>query len=320
MRLTLRQLGHALALEHHGNFHSAAEAERISQPAFSRSIRKLEDALGAQLFDRTSPRILPTAFGKVLLRRAREVIDQAEEITREIDLLQGLYTGYLSVAMGVFPAEVSCAAALGELVRRHPAIRCRSRLVTWRTVVEWVLAGEADLGIAEISSLRDHASLSVEPVGQHPIVFFCRAGHPLLAVRRLQKSDLDAFPMALPRLPRRALGLLPGHFEVDPYTSDLIPAIEVEELVSARTIVLASDAISVAAPIHIESAVRQGELCVLPVWHPGMNLDYGFIWIRDRLLSPAVEIFMSIVRELEVDRAQRNLELLQEFCPQARQK
>jgi DNA-binding transcriptional LysR family regulator len=220
--------------------------------------------------------------------------------------------------MGVFAAEVSAAAALGELVRRHPGIRCRSSLATWRTVVERVLSGAVDLGTAEISTLRDHEALSVAPVGQHPVVFFCRAGHPLLSKRRLAKADLDAFPMAVPRAPRRALGLFPGDFVVDPETDDLIPAIEVEELVSARAVVLASNALSLAAPIQIESSIRQGELCVLPYWQPGMQLDYGFIWIRNRLLSPAAEMYMDIVRELEVDRSRRNQGLFEEFCPQGK--
>jgi hypothetical protein len=48
-----------------------------------------------------------------------------------------------------------------------------------------------------------------------------------------------------------------------------------------------------------------------------MHLDYGFIWIGNRLLSPAAEMFMDIVRELEVERGRRNLELFEELCPQA---
>jgi DNA-binding transcriptional LysR family regulator len=317
MELTLRQLSHALALQHHGSFQRASEAERISQPALSRSIRKLEETLGAQLFDRTSPRVLPTAFGSVLLRRAQEVIDQTGEIQREIDRLRGLYTGSLSVAMGAYAAEFSAAAAVGELVRRHPRLRCRTRLATWRSVVEWVLAGAVDLGTVEISTLHEHAALNVAPVSQAPLVFFCRAGHPLLARRSLSKPDLDGFPIASTRVPRRALGLLPGEFQVDTESGDLIPAIEVDELLSARAVVLSSDALSYAAPIQIESAVRQGELCVLPYWRPGMTLNYGFIWIRDRLLSPSAEMFMEIVRDIEADRSRRNLELFREFCPQS---
>jgi DNA-binding transcriptional LysR family regulator len=316
MSLTLRQLRHAMALERHGNFHQAAEAEAISQPAFSRSIRKLEESLGVRLFDRTLPRVLPTAAGKALLRRAREVIDQTDEISREIDLLQGLYKGSLAVAMGSFPAELSAAMAVGELVRRHPGVRVRSQLANWRTVLEWVLAADVDLGVAELSTLRAHDALSVVPLGKHPAVFYCRAGHPLLASQRLSKNDLDPFPLAFTRAPHRIVGLMPGEFRVDPDTGDLIPPVEVDEQYSARAVVMSSDAISVAAPIQIEDWVRRGELCVLPIWHPGMHLGYGFMWIRDRMLSPAAEMFMELVRELEVERGQRNLELFEEFCPQ----
>jgi DNA-binding transcriptional LysR family regulator len=317
MNVTLRQLRHALALQRHGNFHRGAQAEKISQPALSRSIRSLEETLGVPLFDRSSPRVIPTAFGKALLRRAEAVIAQTAELKHDIDLLQGLLTGYFSVAMGYLAAEFSVAAALGEMVRRHPGIRCRTTLANWRTVVKLVLSGEVDLGAGEISTVRDHADLQVEPVGQHRIILYCRAGHPLLARRRLSHADLGEFPMAMPRTPPRARNVLPPGFRMDPETADMIPAIEIEELSSARAVVLASNALSAAAPIQIESSLRQGELCVLPFWQPGMTLDYGFMHIRDRMLSPAASMFMDIVRELEVDRTRRNLELIEEYLPLA---
>lgn len=315
MTLTLRQLKHALALERHGSFHRAAEAEAISQPAFSRSIRRLEETLGAQLFDRTSPRVLPTTFGKVLLRRARTVMEQTEEISHEIDLLQGLHTGFFSLAMGSFSADFSAAAGIGVLIRRHPGVRVRTRIASWRNVVKRVLSGAADLGMAEISTVREQEALTVAPVGRQPVVFYCRAGHPLLTAGRLSKTDLDAFPVAMTRLPGRVLSLLPGEFVVDPQSGDLIPAIEVEEVLTARAVVLASDALGVAAPIQIEDSLRQGKLCVVPFWQEGMHFEYGFIWIRNRLLSPAAEMYMKIVHELDAERAPRNLELFEEFCP-----
>lgn len=320
MKITLRQLKHALALEQHGSFHRAAAAEAISQPAFSRSISRLEETLGVPLFDRNPPRVLPTAFGRVLLRRGREVVNQTEEISREINLLQGLFSGYLTVAMGIFAAEFSATAALGELVRRHPGIHCRSRLTDWRSVLGWVLEGVVEIGMIEISAVQGHPAVDVSPMGQHPFVFFCRAGHPLLDGRDVTREGVDAFPFAVPRLPARARALLPGVFEIEPENGDLIPALEVEDLASARAIVLASDAISTAAPLQIEDLVRQGRVSVLPLWQPGLNSNYGFIWQRDRMLSPAAEMFMDIVRELEVELAQRNLALFEEFCPASRRK
>ena len=72
---TLKQLSHALTLTlaRHGNFHRAAKAENLSQPALSRSIRSLEEGLGAQLFDRQTEVVTPTLYGEALLQRARTI-------------------------------------------------------------------------------------------------------------------------------------------------------------------------------------------------------------------------------------------------------
>jgi DNA-binding transcriptional LysR family regulator len=69
--LDLRLLHQALVLEHHRNFARAAEALNLTQPALSRSIAGLEAALGERLFDRTPQGVEPTAFGRMLLARAR---------------------------------------------------------------------------------------------------------------------------------------------------------------------------------------------------------------------------------------------------------
>ena len=68
--ITLKQLENALALQVHGNFRRAAEAQHFSQPAFSRSIQKLEATLGVTLFDRQKSGIKPMIYGDALLKRA----------------------------------------------------------------------------------------------------------------------------------------------------------------------------------------------------------------------------------------------------------
>ncbi|MEI8352823.1 MAG: LysR family transcriptional regulator [bacterium] len=66
----MRRLRHALALAEHRNFARAATALHITQPALSRSIQSLEDALGVHLFDRNPRDVEPTAFGELVLRHA----------------------------------------------------------------------------------------------------------------------------------------------------------------------------------------------------------------------------------------------------------
>jgi DNA-binding transcriptional LysR family regulator len=313
--LKLQQLTYALALSRLGNFHRAAQALHLSQPALSRSIRSLEDSLGVPLFERHGAQVKPTIYGEALLRRAEKVLEQSDELEREILLLQGLEAGGLAVAMGAFAAELSGSRAVGELLRLHPSIRCQIRLTSWREVVDLVATRIVDVGLAEISTVMGSEELRVEPLGQHEMVLYCRDGHPLLDRAPLTRGDLDAFPQALIRVPPRGVNRVPGKGFRDAGLGDQTPHIEVDDLSTARTIVMESDALSTATAVQLEPWLRGGQLRVLPFRANWLRLNYGFITVRDRMLSPAAELFMQRVRDIEAEVAVRNRELTDELLP-----
>jgi DNA-binding transcriptional LysR family regulator len=311
--VTLKQLAHARALAHHRNFHAASKAENISQPALSRSIRALEEQLGVALFDRRGSTVQPTLFGEALLQRAAKVFDETDELVREIQLLQGLDAGNLTIAMGVYAAEMSASQAVGELIKRHPDLSCSIKLSSWKQVADLVLSRSVDLGIAEISTLDKQRDLQVDPVAQHAVVLFCRRGHPLAGRRRVTKQDLAPYPAATVRLPPRAAGKFPGRIRPDKETGDWLPSIEVDDLACARAVIANSDAFGVAAPLQIEPWLRSGEFIALPFQAPWLQLDYGFIYLRKRMLSPAATAFMAQVRLIEQQQQARNTALLDEI-------
>jgi DNA-binding transcriptional LysR family regulator len=308
--ITLKQLRHALALETHGHFHRAAEAEHISQPALSRSIRALETQLAVPLFDRQGTGVVPTPFGAALLERARRVLGETDELLREVELLRGVETGSLHVAMGLYAAEVSAAQAVGQLVQRYPGIHARLQLTSWKDLAELVKTRSVDLAIGEISTLADSPELEIEPVGQHRLVLFCRRDHPLAGRAVLHKEDLDLFPTAMPRLPPRAVGIFPGITRLDPETGDLQPTIEVDNLTSARMVISNSNAFGIATPVQIEPWLERGEFMVLPFSEPWMVLNYGFIYLHNRTLAPAARIYMDLIRQIEGEATVRNEALL----------
>ena len=318
MRITikLKQLYHALILRRHGNFHRAAKAVNISQPALSRSIRSLENELGAQLFDRQASVVTPTLYGEALLHRAEAVFAETEELEREIMLLKGLDAGSFSVAMGIYAAELSGSQALGELIMQHPNLQCHIRLTKWREVTGLVLSRSVDLGIVETSTLKNLEELLMEPLSNLEAVLYCRRDHPLLDRKKVSKSDLDNYPLAMLRVPPRAANLFPGKSSIDAITGDLAPSIEVDELATARAVVRASDAFSVMTPLQIEPWLQSGEFKVLPFRAPWLKLEYGFIRLRKRMLSPATELYMQLVREIEKEQAKRNRELMGQLVPE----
>lgn len=313
MTIKFQQLVHALSLAQYGSFREAAEDQHLSQPAFSRSINKLEQTLGVTLFDRSTQGAKPTLYGEAMLQRARKIVEEADELQREMQLLQGLDTGSFTVAMALVPAELSASRAVGMLVRDYPKLECRARLSNWDGVANLVLSRDVDIGIGEVSVAEQDDRLGVDVVGEHDIVLFHRKGHPLSGKTRVTKSIIDEFNLALLKLPGRLADRFPGKGHIDPDTGFKIPSIEVDDFTIARNIVLESDAVSASMVLQIEPWIRSGELEVLPFRKPWLKTRYGFITRRDRALSPAANMFMNLVRQIELGITVRNRALMDEL-------
>ena len=102
---TITQLEYAVALDQCRHFGRAAAMANVSQPTLSAQLQKLEDELGAPLFDRRKQPILPTEEGKALIEQARVVLNEVRRLEamadRESDDLAGEF--YLGIIPTVAP-------------------------------------------------------------------------------------------------------------------------------------------------------------------------------------------------------------------------
>jgi DNA-binding transcriptional LysR family regulator len=312
--IKLNQMTHAHALAAHGNFRRAAISLNISQPALSRSIGKLEENLGVLLFDRQTDGVTPTVFGEVLLKFGEPILAEVEELERQVNILQKLEAGQFSVSLAPAPAVLSGPMAITELLRLHPNLRCRANVRLWHLVVEEVIERRVDLGICELSIL-DHSDtrLSVEALPSHEAVLYCRKGHPVCKKSKISKADLDTYPLASPILPPRAAKIFPGMTELDRSTGYLVPSVEIDDLELARRIVEGSNTISWNTPIQLEPWLNKGTIEIIPYRGPWLRLNYGFVFLRQRMFSPATELFMQLVRDFEEDLAIRNKKLMKQL-------
>ena len=74
-----------IALSQHLNFSKAAEARNVTQPAFSRRIKSLEDAFGTDLIDRSSHRLKMTEAGDLVLTAAKEISSRIRRTHHEVE-------------------------------------------------------------------------------------------------------------------------------------------------------------------------------------------------------------------------------------------
>ena len=104
--IDLRRLRHFSALVQHGNFHRAADALHLTQPALTRSIQALEAHVGAPLLTRHRTGVEPTELGRLLLRHAGALEGQVRDLDRELRVAKGLVLGELRVGGGPWGGSV----------------------------------------------------------------------------------------------------------------------------------------------------------------------------------------------------------------------
>jgi DNA-binding transcriptional LysR family regulator len=127
-------------------FSAAAAALGYTQSAVSRQIAAVERAAGTALFERHRHGALPTAAGRLLLRRAATVLDEIDAADRE---LRGLPVEAGTVRLGAFPSAgpVLVAGALTMLRRTRPGITVVTRDGGTPALVRALRAGSIDLAV-----------------------------------------------------------------------------------------------------------------------------------------------------------------------------
>src|SRR6185295_14898011 len=142
--MDLRQLRYFLAVADRGSFTRAAAALHVSQPALSLAIGKLEDELGARLFDRGDRFVRATTAGERLIGHARTVLDEAAKARAAVRDESGPTT--LRMAVPALMAGAWLPGAVAEFLDANRDMRLDLTVAGARTVEAGVAEGAFDLG------------------------------------------------------------------------------------------------------------------------------------------------------------------------------
>ena len=113
MNLESKWLDDFVTLAATRSFSQAAQKRFVTQPAFSRRIRSLENALGLTLVDRSCTPVALTDSGQLFLVTARSMVEQLSEVVRHLHNLEGQQGEVMQIAaahsltLGFFPAWIA---------------------------------------------------------------------------------------------------------------------------------------------------------------------------------------------------------------------
>jgi DNA-binding transcriptional LysR family regulator len=178
--LSLQQIRCFCAALELGSFTAAAEALRVSQPAVAEQIRKLEHALGTDLFVRAGRGVVATEAGRAFAEHAARSLRAVEDAAGSVGELTALEAG--TVGVGIFggPSAWRVDEVVAAFLRRHPDVSAQLVGLNSSAIAERVRRGELEAGVVLLPI--DDAKLNVRPIVRDEVLYVSasseRTRHP----------------------------------------------------------------------------------------------------------------------------------------------
>lgn len=188
MRPTLRQLQYVVAVADSGKFGLAAKSLNISQPSLSTLIADMEAELGVALFERGRQGALLTPAGEDLVRRARNILTEVENLKATIGMQKNVLSGRIRLGVLSSIGPYLLPNATRTLHERFPDLRLFVREERTLDLDQNLRDGRLD---TIISSAADHPGTTSLPLFREGMFICVAPDHPLAEIdERVNLVDL----------------------------------------------------------------------------------------------------------------------------------
>ena len=303
-RLRLHLLRAAEAIESQGSLVKAAAALGVSQPALTKSLRELEDILQLRLFDRHPRGVRPTEAGAVFVQSTRRILAELHRLDEQLDQLSSSEGG--AVTLGALPVAAAgiLPGVLTRLKAAHPGVRIRLLQARTKELLPMLAAGEIDLIVGRLYEPSVPDGFRREALWSEPISVLGRAEHPIFS-EPVTLAALRRYDLVLPTITQRVgeeIERLLALIGLDPATS-----LRSSSYSFIREMLHGTDLLAVTPRLMMVGDLLRGALRVVPLPLPAPDRPAGIILRRDRMLSPAGEMFVASLRAYVGEISQRGI-------------
>lgn len=298
--MELRQVHHFLAVVRHRNLGRAAAELNISQPALSKSIRRLEQLLQAKLIERHPRGVEPTDFGKALAAHAELIAVEVSHTMSTISALREARQGHITVGAAPGSSTDLLPRATSALLRKHSDLRMTVIGGLSDTLLDSLSQGALDFMISGLSGLAPSANLVHEKLFTDRVTVVARAGHALAREARLDPGHLAQQKWILPNPNVLTRQQLEAFFR----KQNLAPpevVIETNSVSHIMAVLRYSNLLGFMPQQLIEFSGAAGELVPLDlpeaVWHRAVGLSYR----RRGFMSPASRALIEELRRMALE-------------------
>jgi DNA-binding transcriptional LysR family regulator len=300
MRLEARLRAFA-AFARRRSFSAAAAELSISQPAVSKHIADLERALALTLVEHGRRDGALTSAGEFVANhvlRAESLLMQASRGAAE---LRNAGSGSLAIVASWLTGTYLLPEIIAEFKQSHPGVRISLELGTAQQAVEWIRSHQAELGF--IANAMRAPEIESEPLLENEIAI---VGRPGLVPKRPSREQLEA----LPWISRQEGSATRSASDRGLARLGIVPQRRLE-LPSYEAVLFALKkgyGIAAISRYVVASELRTSTLQVIPVRGWQVRNLISVLRVRDALLTPSANQFLSLVRErfAEISRDRAN--------------
>ncbi len=296
-RLKLKQLRLLVAISEHSSILHAAEQICISQPAATKLLKDLETDFNVKLFDRTNRGVVPTEYGKALVRHGQLILAQLSHAAQELDDLNEGMGGRVIVGTLLAASAQLLPKAIHNLHEQRPNVSIVVRDGTNDFLIPLLSSGQLDMVVGRLAEYRYREEMRQEILYYEEVAVVCRHGHPLARRKSISFEELTHGSWILPPTQTTLRRQIEKEFFDRGLSSPSNP-VECVSFLTNRSLLLNSNMIGVF-PIHvIQKELNAGELVKLNCKLNLAQSPVGVSYRKESALSPAASAFLVELRDI----------------------
>jgi DNA-binding transcriptional LysR family regulator len=188
-RLKLRDLHTLQVVSEIGSMARASQQLGLSQPAISKAIAEMEQAVGTPLLERSSVGVELTPCGSLLVDRVRVIFDEVRQGVKDIEHMSDPTRGEVRIG-ATEPLTVVLAQIINRLSRQHPKITYHVSISDTTSLMRDLRERTLDIVVTRWSTKNAADDLTAEPLFKTDLAVMAHKRHPLVRARKLALKDL----------------------------------------------------------------------------------------------------------------------------------
>ncbi|AXO16751.1 LysR family transcriptional regulator [Thalassospira tepidiphila] len=292
--MDIKQLRSFVHIAELGSLSRAAERLNLSQPALSRQLNLLEEALDTKLLERTGRGVKLTEAGQMLAERARVILTDLARLEADLSARSSQVTGHVHVGVPPSAGIVITGALIETLRDRYPDLNITVAEDLTGDVQEGLLSGRLDIGILHDGMIS--RSLHAEQLWREDLFLISHPSQVGEQETEIAYEDVLSLPLIMPTNKHGLRAMMQeAAFRAG---RPLTPVVEADALRVLVDLVTRNVGHTVLPRSSLVQELSTGRLKARRITNPELSRKVMLSWLQDRPLSTGGKAVVDTLRDL----------------------